>query len=74
MGEAVVRETKRDASCEGRVEWTNGRARISPAYAGSHGCQSFAVVCDGVWIKPWGSTTHQYCTSYDELPRVVNGG
>jgi hypothetical protein len=28
----------------------------SPAYAGSHGCPSSAVVCDGGWIKPWGST------------------
>jgi len=25
----------------------------SPAYAGSHGCPSSAVVCYGGWIKPW---------------------
>ncbi len=24
----------------------------SPAYAGSHGCPSSAVVCHGGWIKP----------------------
>ena len=30
-----------------------GRILPSPAYAGSHGCPSSAVVCYGGWIKPW---------------------
>src|SRR5574341_2364050 len=29
------------------------RTTYSPAYAGSHGCPSSAVVCYGGWIKPW---------------------
>jgi hypothetical protein len=31
----------------------SSRGHCSPAYAGSHGCPSSAVVCYGGWIKPW---------------------
>ena len=37
-----------------RGVWEVGvRILPSPAYAGSHGCSSSAVVCYGGWIKPW---------------------
>jgi hypothetical protein len=56
---SVNRGANRIMTCVaiGVMEDDVGMNRVSsPAYAGSNGCPSSAVVCDGGWIKPWGFT------------------